>query len=380
MRKSYTSYFFKKIREGDVFIVPRTAYQYFALRYSRIRHKPFTGPLHGSIIATYRCNLRCSMCELYKRPKEYEKLGKKELATEEMKAIINDFAAIRTAGIGFTGGEPLLRGDMPELITYAKNKGMITHMSSNGFAINENVAKKIMESGLDAIGFSLDGSTKETHDGIRGVKGSYDRVINAISIFNKLNKTAKKKIIIVVVTVISTINLHEIKDIVYTLKKMGVDKISFIPFHDIGILSDGTPKMKKLKIEKSELMRLDNVIDELIRIRKKESIIDSSEGYLRMFKYCFRGKPSHIPCYAGYATLAIDGYGDIYPCFPFAEIGLKGHVTNVRDVNLKDYWRSKKMQNVRDSVRDCRKCYWNNQAEINLLFYPNKVKDIKSTG
>ena len=366
-----------KLKCGDVFVVPRTARHYLALRYSRAKRKPFIGPLHGSIIATYRCNLRCSMCELYKRPIEYEKMGKKELTTEEMKVVIDDFAAIRTAGIGFTGGEPLLRGDMPELIAYAKNKGMITHMSSNGFAINEKVAKKLMGSGLDAIGFSLDGSTKETHDGIRGISGSYDRVINAISIFNKLNKTAKKKIIIVVVTVISTLNLHEIKDIVYTLKKMGVDKISFIPFHDIGVLSDGTQKMERHRIEKSDLKRLDDVIEELIRISKKESIIDSSESYLRMFKYCFRDRPAPIPCYAGYATLAIDGYGDIYPCFPFAEIGLKGHVTNVRDISLKDYWKSKKMQGVRESIRECRKCYWNNQAEINLLFHPSKIKDIK---
>ena len=377
MRKSYVSYFFMKIKGGDIFVAPRTAYQYLALKYSRARHKPFIGPLHGSIIATYRCNLRCSMCELYKRPAEYEKAGKCELSTSEMKRVIDDFAAIRTAGIGFTGGEPLLRQDMIELIAYAKSKGMITHMSSNGFAINEATAKKIMKSGLDAIGFSLDGSTKETHDGIRGVNGSYDRVINAISIFNKLNKTAKKKIIIIVVTVISTLNLHEIKDIVYKLKKMGVDKISFIPFHDIGVLSDSTPKMGRHKIRREELEKLDEVIDELAMIRKKESIIDSSEGYLRMFKYCFRDRPSPVPCYAGYATLAIDGYGDIYPCFPFAEIGLKGHVTNVRDIRLKDYWKSKKMQGVRDSIRDCRKCYWNNQAEINLLFYPNKIKGIK---
>jgi radical SAM protein with 4Fe4S-binding SPASM domain len=365
-----------KLKEGDVFVVPRTARHYLALRYSRARHKPFIGPLHGSIIATYRCNLRCSMCELYKRPAEYEKAGKSELSTGEMKRVIDDFAAIRTAGIGFTGGEPLLRQDMVELIAYAKSKGMITHMSSNGFAINETVAKNLMESGLDAIGFSLDGATRETHDGIRGINGSYDRVINAISIFNRLNKTAKKKIIIVVVTVISTLNLHEIKDIVYILKGIGVDKISFIPFHDIGVLSDGTPKMGRHKIDRGELQRLDDVIDELISIRKKESIIDSSEGYLRMFKYCFRNRPMPVPCYAGYATLAIDGYGDIYPCFPFAEIGLKGHVTNVRDVALKDYWKSKKMQSVRESIRDCRKCFWNNQTEINLLFYPNKIKDI----
>lgn len=375
MRKSYLAYLIKKIKEGDILIIPRMGYRYMGIYLSRLMHKPLAGPLHGSIIITYRCNLKCSMCELWKRPKEYNDKGKKELTTEELKKVIDDFKAIGTTGIGFTGGEPILRKDMTELIRYTKKKGMITHMSSNGYMINEKIASEIINSGLDAIGFSLDGATAKTHDSIRGVQGSYDKVINAITTFNKLNKDRKKKIIIVVVIVISTLNLHEIKEMVSLLKRSGVDKISFIPFHDIGKLADGTATMNKHQIKPEEMKQLDSVIDFLVETKKKELIIDSSENFLRLFKHCFRNKPLPIPCYAGYATFSIDGYGDMYPCFPMMEIGMAKNVVNCKDISLKEYWKSKKLNKVREEIRNCRKCYWNNQAEINLLFNQKRIKN-----
>jgi len=377
MRKSYLSYLFEKLKDGDLLILPRLGYQYLGIAFSRFINQSVVGPLHGSIIITYRCNLRCSMCELWKRPIEYGALGKKELTTKELKKVIDDFREIGTTGIGFTGGEPMLRKDIFELVNYTKKKGMITHMSSNGLIINEQIASKIMQSGLDAIGFSLDGATAETHDKIRGIKGSYEKVINSILLLNKLNERRKKKLIIIVVTVISTLNLHEIRELVSLLRKLKVDKISFIPFHDIGILSDGTPSMNKHKIKGKEMKQLDSVIDFLIKTKKEESIIDSSTRYLRLFKYCFRDMQLPMPCYAGYATFSVDGYGDMYPCFPMMEMGLAKNAANVRDVSLKDYWGSKELNNIRKKIKNCRKCYWNNQTEISLLFNRRQIKDVK---
>jgi radical SAM protein with 4Fe4S-binding SPASM domain len=374
MRKSYLSYLFRKIKEKDVLTVPKMVFQILGLYLSRFFNYPFSGPLHGSIITTYKCNLRCSMCNLWRRDEEYREIGKKELSTDEMKQVIDDFAAIGTAGIGFTGGEPLFRRDIYELIHHTKNKGMMTHMSSNGFNISENVIKNLIGSGLDAVGFSLDGATAETHDMIRGVKGSFDRVINAIKTVNKINSQSSKKLLVVAVTVISTLNLKEIKRLVDLLKALGVNKISFIPFHDIGVLSDKTPIMKKHKIDFKEMQLLDETIDYLINLKKQENIIDSSINYLQLFKQCFRDKELPVPCYAGYATLAVDGYGDMFPCFPMMEIGYAQSSVNVRDIPLKKFWRSSQLKKLRKSIKTCRKCYWNNQTEINLLFHLGKVK------
>jgi radical SAM protein with 4Fe4S-binding SPASM domain len=368
MRASYLAYLLKRFREGDSLVFFKVPFKFMGLSLSRALNRPLAGPLHGSIIATYRCNLKCKMCDLWKRPSEYSEKGKKELSTEEMKKLISDYADIGTSGIGFTGGEPILRSDMLDLITYTKKKGMIAHMSTNGYLINHDMAKKIIDSGLDAIGFSLDGITAETHDRIRGVNGSFDRVIKGLNTMIELKRKYNSGIVILVVCVISRNNIDEIIPMVDMLKKMGVDKISFMPFHDIGLLTNNKETMSELKIDKNEIEKIRNITKDLIRISKKEKIIDSSTRYLSLFPMCFQNTPSPLKCYAGYVSFSVDGYGDMYPCFPFMEMGLSKETKNIRDMSLKEYWYSKELNEIRKRIKNCKKCYWNNQTELNLIF------------
>lgn len=370
MRRSYIDYLFKKFKEGDLLLPVKSVYRYAAIALSRAIGISIVGPLHASIVATYACNLRCGMCELWKRDLAYKKDGRKELTTDEMKKVIADFAAIGTSGVGFTGGEPILRKDMLDLIKYAKAKGLVTHMSTNGLLMNEVMVKKILDSGLDAIGFSLDGCNPQTHDKIRGVKGSFDKVISGIKNFVSLREESGKNIIVIVVCVISRKNINEILGLVNLLERIGVDRISFIPFHDIGVLTAGKETMEEFKIKEEELAKIDNIIDKLIDIKKKRGVIESSERYIQLFKQFFRNHGLPISCYAGYATFAVDGYGDMYACFPMMEMGLAKAAGNVRNIPLKQFWHSKQLRLERKKIRNCRKCYWNNQTELNLLFHP----------
>lgn len=370
MRGSYLSYLLKQTVEGNVLIGPKRAVQYGGILLSKAAKRSLAGPFHGSIVVTYKCNLRCSMCYLWKGPGEYDKQhDKKELSTEEMKKVIDDFAEIGTAGIGFTGGEPILRPDMVELISHAHAKGMVTHMSSNGWLIaNREIAKRLIESGLDAIGFSLDGASPETHDHIRG-KGSYERVMKGIENILQLRKELKKRTKVVVVSVVSNYNVDELIDLVRILKEKGVDHVSFMPFHDIGMLSFGKENSHDYKVIDEKIERLNRAVDELINIKKKSKSIENSLAYLRLFKQAFMGKKLPISCYAGYATLCIGAYGDIYPCFPRME-GEISKGPNVRQMSVKDYWHSQDIKKERDNIEKCRECFWNNQTEINLLFHP----------
>ena len=370
MRDLYLSYLLKKTMEGDPLVGVKKGLQYGGLVLSRATRKSLAGPFHGAIVVTYKCNLRCPMCFLWKGPGEYDKQhDKKELSTEEMFSLIDDFAAIGTAGIGFTGGEPILRPDMLEIIAYTKKKGVVTHMSSNGYVIaSKNIARKVVESGLDAIGFSVDGALPETHDSIRG-EGSYERVLQAIDNIIELRKELKSSIKVVVVCVVSNYNVDQLVNLITILKRKGVDHVSFMPFHDIGLLSSGTENSQEFKIMQEKINRLNKAVDELINIRKKSKAIENSLAYLKLFKEAFEGKKLPVSCYAGYATVCIGAYGDIYPCFPRMEGEIeKG--PNIRQMPLKKYWHSDQIKEDREKIRECRECFWNNQTEINLLFHP----------
>ena len=382
MRGSYVSYLKQSMKNGDYSAPLKRAYQVLALKASRSRGAPLpgAGPLHGSITVTYRCNLKCGMCYLWKGPSQYGLKGVgEELTNAEMKKVIDDFAALGTAGIGFTGGEPMLRTDMIDLITYTKSKGMITHMSCNGFLTsNKDLCKKIIESGLDAIGFSLDGVSAETHDKVRGKEGSYERVLKSIDNFIGLRKELNKDIKVIVVCVVSNYNVDELLSLIALLKERKVDHISFMPFHDIGLLGFKPENSMDFRIKARNLDKLNEVMDKIIDIKKSDSVLENSMAYLKLFKDCFAGKKWPTPCYAGYGTLAIGAWGHIYPCFPRMEAEV-GKGPNVRTTPLKEFWTSQLAKKMRDEIRECRECYWNNQAEINLLLHgAPKEKDIKT--
>ncbi len=384
MRDSYKSYLKQSMQSGDYTAPLKRAFQVLALKVSRSIGEPLpgAGPLHGSISVTYRCNLKCGMCYLWKGPSQYGLKGiGDELTNAEMKKVIDDFADIGTAGIGFSGGEPLLRTDMTELIAYTKAKGMIAHMSCNGFlTANKDLCKKVIESGLDAIGFSLDGVSAETHDKVRGKDGSYERVLKSIDNFIELRKELNRDIKIIVVCVVSNYNVDELIDLIALLKAHKVDHISFMPFHDIGLLGFKPENSMDFKIKARNLEKLNAVMDKIIDMKKTDKVLENSMAYLKLFKDCFAGKKWPTPCYAGYGTLCIGAWGHIYPCFPRMEAEV-GKGANVRQISVKDYWKSQQAKKMREEIKECRECYWNNQAEINLLLHgsPKAMETVKES-
>jgi len=125
---------------------------------------------------TKRCNLRCIHC--YARA-ENETYRGNELSTDEGKRLIDDLAEFGVPVILFSGGEPVLRKDLPDLIDYAVKKGLRAVISTNGTLITEEKAKQFARYALSYIGISIDGTGK-VNDAFRGVDGAYDLAINGV--------------------------------------------------------------------------------------------------------------------------------------------------------------------------------------------------------
>jgi len=124
---------------------------------------------------TRRCNLRCVHCYSQSQNKIYAG----ELTTQEGKALIDDLAVFSCPVILFSGGEPLMRPDLPELVRHATNRGIRAVISTNGTLITNDFAKTFKEFGLSYVGVSLDG-LRETHDHFRGVAGAFDEAMKGI--------------------------------------------------------------------------------------------------------------------------------------------------------------------------------------------------------
>jgi Fe-coproporphyrin III synthase len=124
---------------------------------------------------TRRCNLRCVHCYSQSEDRGYSG----ELSLDEGKSLIDDLAGFGSPVILFSGGEPLIRPDILDLIRYATQQGRRAVLSTNGTLITPTVAKKLKDIGLSYVGISLDG-LQETHDAFRGFPGTFARVMAAI--------------------------------------------------------------------------------------------------------------------------------------------------------------------------------------------------------
>lgn len=124
---------------------------------------------------TRRCNLKCVHC--YSQSEDHDYGG--ELSLDEGKALIEDLARFGSPVILFSGGEPLIRRDILDLIQYAASHGLRAVVSTNGTLISRPVAARLQEIGLSYVGISLDG-LERVHDSFRGVPGTFSRVMAAI--------------------------------------------------------------------------------------------------------------------------------------------------------------------------------------------------------
>ena len=124
---------------------------------------------------TKACNLKCVHCYAHAT----ENSTSDELSTEEGFRLIDDLAAFGSPVLLFSGGEPLVRKDLPELAAYAVDKGMRAVISTNGTLIDRNTARNLKQIGLSYVGISLDG-LEPVNDHFRGVKGAFAKAMQGI--------------------------------------------------------------------------------------------------------------------------------------------------------------------------------------------------------
>ena len=120
---------------------------------SRVIARPLIPPEHVCFSLTNRCNLRCKMCEVSKSSTSQES----ELSTEKVKDIIMQIRGMGINHIIFSGGEPLLRKDLAEIIKFAhENNIQMVDLITNGTLLDDAIMKELVEAGLNHFGISVD--------------------------------------------------------------------------------------------------------------------------------------------------------------------------------------------------------------------------------
>lgn len=152
---------------------------------------------------TYQCNFKCPHCYLG----ESQDNKKKELTTNQIKKILDGLADIGVYRIGFTGGEPLMRKDIFEILDYANKKGFRFGLLTNGYFIDEKIVDKLKKTNVDKVDITFNGIDHETFAKLTGIEDSYEKVFGAI------NLLLKRKMQVTIKSTITGINKNQIEQI-----------------------------------------------------------------------------------------------------------------------------------------------------------------------
>ncbi len=304
---------------------------------------PLVPPDTLQVSVTSRCNLRCQMCNAWKDAKKEH-----ELSLEEIKSVIRQCKEWGVKEINLCGGEPLLSESIFDVIKFAKDSGMKVILTTNGTLITEDLAKRLIQSGLDIITISVDGSKAATHDKIRGQLGAFDKIMQGIKHLN--SSPDSKKLIKVMILTLSNYNFEELEEYFSLAKSLAIDAlyITSVVFDNVKLYNqDSCGSEDNLWITGERLNKLDQMIDKVNILQQQGYGLNYPSFSLikKYFRRCIR--KGEWVCFAGYRRIAVVPGGTIQMCGE--EIG------NIRqETSLKKIWFSAKARKKRINIRKCR--------------------------
>src|SRR6202451_3551534 len=160
-------------------------------------------PMQVSIEVTRRCPLECLHC-YNNLPMGDDEARSREMTTEEHFKMLDELVEMGCFWLLYTGGEIFARKDFLEIYTYAKQKGFLITLFTNGTLINEKIADYLVEWPPFAIEITLYGRTRETYEALTMIPGSYDRCLRGIRLLKERGLPLTLK------TVATSINKHEV--------------------------------------------------------------------------------------------------------------------------------------------------------------------------
>ena len=307
-----------------------------------------------SINLSLRCNLTCSMCTTcYDSP---------ELSLDEIKSILDQASVWGVEVFNPLGGEPFMRGDVEDILSYAVRRGFFVSITTNGTLISERRAGRIALIPSDRLhmNISLDGD-RQSNDEIRG-EGMWERAISGFQRIRHADEEAgntHRKIL--ANTILHARNIDRFEQILDEQEKLGFDGVQILNLFRMGKES----KANHLWFTPSDLPKLEALCYRLIE-RKTQGdsfCIQNTQEELENIVPYYRDdlKPMDAPCWAGWKELYINADGQAIMCDTKLDF-LNGSFGSVRDQTLRQLWNSSKLKEQRRAVKTCstpcvQKCY-----------------------
>jgi len=286
----------------------------------------FSAPLRMDLALTFRCQNNCVHCYAG-GPHETE-----ELTTEQWKTVIDLLHQIGVFILIFTGGEPTLRDDLPGLLQYAQDKGMVTGLVTNGRRLKDkNYVKTLEKVGLDFVQVTLESRKAKIHDLMTGTKGSWNETVAGIK------NIIPTKIYATTNTTLSKYNASDFLETIDFIKELGV-----AGFGCNSLIYSG----KASEISDKFVVSVETLTELLPKVHDKANQLGLKFLWYTPTQYC-RFNPVSLglgvkSCTAAMINMCIGPNGDVYPCQSYFE-----SLGNI----LKDNWQKIRNHPLAVSIR-----------------------------
>jgi len=247
-------------------------------------------PISAYIATTGKCRYNCWHCSAETSVRQGE------LDTESLVTIVAKLQDLGVGIVGFTGGEPLLRDDLEQIISSVNQQKSISLVFSTGFNLTFERAAALKSAGLFGIALSLDSVSQERHDSMRGYQGAYDQALNAI-------RNARKAGLYTMSQTVCTRELMmsgEILELAKMLKLEGIDEMRIIEPLPCGKLSGPHPALLSPG-EQSELRNL-------------HIVLNGDKQYPKVSVFPYFESAQQFGCGAGSQHSYVDMAGNFGPC------------------------------------------------------------------
>jgi len=271
----------------------------------------FIYPATGTLAITYRCQARCIHCSAQR----FIDPSRTELTTDEVKSVIDQMINLWANIVVFTGGDPLVRKDLPELINYVGKDRANTLMFTNGLGLTEKKVKELADAGLDAMYISFDHVDPALHNEWRGVPTLYERALEgaerarAAGILTGISTYATDQ----------TVEDGSVERLLVTAQENG--------FHEVTVF-DCIPSGNFLK-ETGRILTPQGR-RKLVKLCKKYHDMDHPMGVICQ---SIINSPDGVGCFGFLSQFYMTAYGDIAPC-DFNPVCFG----NIRENTLEQIW------------------------------------------
>ncbi len=238
--------------------------------------------IHCNLQVTYRCNCRCEICDFWKTEHRRED----ELTLEQVRIIGRKLNRLGSLIVSLAGGEPLLREDLPAIIRILNEENHFPILITNGWHVDETVARAILGAGLQEISVSVDYADPAKHDLQRGLEGSWERAVRALELLHRFRPDKRNRVHMI--SVLMDDNLDDIEPLIRLSREIGVTYMVNLYSWNRGSKRRRLPEQKvtahllALKRKYPEFVTLTTYIDHLDQAIENGGIGNCQTGRLLM--------------------------------------------------------------------------------------------------